>query len=387
MDTVTLDEGLKALAAWRPELVDSGFALDLLEHHTTSMDTAEARTRAELHVRYPHRDDVLDECLRILEESSLLIPAETRWEADAVATPTDRPRPDVAATRLGHDTLAPLVREMFRTSDAPGQRARRLLEDRASEWQDGKTGHVLESSDLRAVADGKSGMRAWTMDENRLVEASRRAEVERRVQEQEWERRLHEDEEQAEEETMRRLKEQEESNLRLRRRAVALGATLAVTIGVALLAADRWRAAVRATGIANQKTEDARRAAGIANEDAKRTAEIAKSQTQLAQQRLKTATSMHLAARSTAERNRRLDLSLLLAVEALRTSNTFEARDSLYKALQERPGLRYFVPVFEGTSCMLPSAPTAGLSPQKPTTAWCCGTWRRAAAWPTCRSR
>ena len=252
-----LDEGLKALAAWRPELVDSGFALDLLEHHTTSMDTAEIRTRADLLARYPHQADVLGECLRILQKSYLLIPAETRWEADAPATPPDQPRPDAAATRLGHDTLAPLVREMFRTSVAPGQLARRLLENRAPEWQDGKTGHVLDSTDLRAVEASVSGMRAWTTDEARLVEASRRAEEEQRIQEQERERRLHEAERQAEEETKRRLKEQEESNARLRKRAVALGATLAVTVGVALLAADRWRAAVRATGIANENQDRA----------------------------------------------------------------------------------------------------------------------------------
>jgi hypothetical protein len=298
-----LAEGLKALAAWRRELVDSGFALDLLEHHTTSMDTAETRTRPDLLARYPHRADVLEACLRILQRSYLLIPAETRWEAETAATPTDRPRPDAAAIRLGHDTLAPLVREMFRTSLAPGQRARRLLENRTPEWQDSATGHVLDHTDLRSVEDGQSRMRAWTTDENRLVEASRRAEEELRVQEQERERRLHEAEKQAEErrrqveeETQRRLKEQEESNLRLRKRAVALGATLAVTVGVALLAADRWRAAVRATGIANQQTEAAKKAARIANEmtDAAKKAAaneaiaagIARSQTRLAEERL-----------------------------------------------------------------------------------------------------
>jgi hypothetical protein len=263
-----LDEGLKALAAWRPELVDSGFALDLLEHHTTSMDTAATRTRPDLLARYPHRADVLGECLRILQKSYLLIPAETRLEGDVPASPRYQPRPDAAATRLGHDTLAPLVREMFRTSFAPGQRARRLLENRAPEWQDGGTGHVLDNTDLRAVEDGRSGMRVWTRDEARLIEASRRAEEEQLAREQERARRLHEAEKhaeerrrQAEEETKRRLKEQQESNLRLRKRAVALGATLAVTVGVALLAADRWRAAVRATGIANEKTEDAKKAA------------------------------------------------------------------------------------------------------------------------------
>ena len=60
------------------------------------------------------------------------------------------------------------------------------------------------------------------------------------------------------------------------------------------------------------------------------------------------ATSRQLAALSASERNNRLDRSLLLAVEALQSENTFEARDSLFKALQDRPGLRTFLHIEEG---------------------------------------
>ena len=42
-----LDEGLKKLKAWLPDVVDSGFALDLLEYHTTPLGTAETHTRAD----------------------------------------------------------------------------------------------------------------------------------------------------------------------------------------------------------------------------------------------------------------------------------------------------------------------------------------------------
>src|SRR5262249_36111885 len=49
------------------------------------------------------------------------------------------------------------------------------------------------------------------------------------------------------------------------------------------------------------------------------------------------ATSRQLAALSSSERNKRLDRSLLLAVEALGTEKTLEARDSLFKALHDRP--------------------------------------------------
>ena len=48
-----LGEGLKALKVWRADVVDSGFALDLLEYHTTPFGTAETRSRADLLERYP----------------------------------------------------------------------------------------------------------------------------------------------------------------------------------------------------------------------------------------------------------------------------------------------------------------------------------------------
>jgi len=72
-----LDAGLKSLKEWRTEVVDSGFALDLLEYHTTPLGTAETHTRAQLVERYPHRTDVLDQCLRICEKSYLTEPTWT----------------------------------------------------------------------------------------------------------------------------------------------------------------------------------------------------------------------------------------------------------------------------------------------------------------------
>ena len=93
-----LDEGLKALAAWRPELVDSGFALDLLEHHTTSMDTAETRTRADLLARYPHRADVLD---RVPADPSEVVSAHPR--RDAVGRRRRRDPGRSTPTRGGRD--------------------------------------------------------------------------------------------------------------------------------------------------------------------------------------------------------------------------------------------------------------------------------------------
>jgi hypothetical protein len=283
-----LDLGLEALSVWRPELVSSGFALDLLEHHATPMDTAETRTRADLLARYPHRADVLEDCLRTLEQSYLLVPAETQMEGDVAAASADQPRPVAATTRLGHDTLAPLVREKFRKSDAPGQRARRLLENRAPEWRDGRIGTVLDRADLDTVEEGVSGMRAWDADdederETRLVQGSRRKQT-------------------------------------LRRLAYHLSTCVAVAAVWTSLATAFWQR-------------------GMALEEAKN----AQKQAKRAEDNLLIASSRRLAALSTAQRNRHLDLSLILAVEALRPVYTFEARDSLYRALQEEPGIISFL--------------------------------------------
>ena len=127
---------------------------------------------------------------------------------------------------------------------APGQRARRLLENRAPEWQDGKTGAVLDRVDLASVEEGSaSGMRVLTADEIRLVEASRRAEEQERAKEEERARRLHEAEDRQRQAEADKRRETEKSNRRLRKWAVALGVTLVVAVGVAGLAAYQWRSA------------------------------------------------------------------------------------------------------------------------------------------------
>ena len=161
-----LDNGLKALKHWNSDAVESGLALDVLAYHTTDQATAETRSLADLKARYGHRADVLDGLLARCKEQYLLI------EADAGKDPAS----PVPATRLAHDTLAPLVLAAFGHSQAPGQRARRLLENRASDWvnADGspRDGAVLDRIDLMAVKQGLSGMRALEKDEPALLEAS-----------------------------------------------------------------------------------------------------------------------------------------------------------------------------------------------------------------------
>ena len=211
-----LELGLKAIGGWAPAVEQSGLALDVLVYHTTDLGTASERTRAELSARYAHQVDALDGLLGRCKDHYLIIEVE----AD--------PGSPTRSTRLAHDLLAPLVQQRFRLSVAPGQRARRVLENRVPDWAGGKTGPVLDRADLITVQEGVVGMRTWTADEVRLVETSRQTDDRQRAEEAEQLRRIREAEErQMQAETLARqqaqehLKVQERANLRLRQRAYA----------------------------------------------------------------------------------------------------------------------------------------------------------------------
>ena len=159
-----LNEQLEGLHQWQPEVVELGLALDVLAFHTTSLGAAEQRTSEELAQEYRHRQDVLPALVQKCKDLYLLVDLAADQPEAALAT----------ATRLAHDTLAPLVRRHFDESDQPGQRARRILENRSVEWRDDKQGNALEKSDFARVEEGERGMRAWKPDEHRLIEASRK---------------------------------------------------------------------------------------------------------------------------------------------------------------------------------------------------------------------
>jgi formylglycine-generating enzyme required for sulfatase activity len=244
-----LDQGLSEVGLWNPEVLTSGLILDVLCRHATDLGTAAQVSRAELDECYAHRLDVLDDLVDHCKDQYLLI------EADPVPGASGR------TTRMAHDLLAPLVLQRFRLSVASGQRARRLLENRATDWAEGKVGPVLDRTDLTTVLAGGLGMRAWTPDETRLVEASVAQDERLKAREAEEQRRLKEAEEgllkaeaQARQEAERRLDEQAKANEQqiqansrladanqrqrqtlkhLRLAAYALGTVAAVVIGVA----------------------------------------------------------------------------------------------------------------------------------------------------------
>ena len=158
-----LERQLTNLRAWRPDAVDAGLVLDLLEFYTTPLGSASERSAIELTAAYGHIGPDLAALLERCNDLYLL---------------TDLGRGGGGKTRsmrLAHDTLAPLVRERYDRSDRPAQRARRILRNRLPEWAGGREGAPLEEHDLVVVERAERVMRAWSGDEVRLVEASRMA--------------------------------------------------------------------------------------------------------------------------------------------------------------------------------------------------------------------
>jgi WD40 repeat protein len=128
---------------------------------------------------------------------------------------------------------------------------------------------------------------------------------------------------------------------------------LALAAGVQTWRANR--ASERAGAAANVARESESKAKA-ARAEAEQSARVAKENAILAEQNearakalARIATSRQLAALSVAERDKRFDRSLLLAVEAFQAENTVEARESLFQALQQRLGLTSFLHVDEGT--------------------------------------
>lgn len=151
------DERLVEIGETQAPTIDSGLALDVLHRHTTDRGEAAQCGLDELKQEYSHCQAELTEFLRQATEAYLLIPA-------AAAKPN-------SATRLIHDTLAPLIRRRFEQSDKDGQRARRMLEARMKEAQldEHSKPQLLSQSELAIVERGRMGMRIWNADEEKLV--------------------------------------------------------------------------------------------------------------------------------------------------------------------------------------------------------------------------
>jgi len=195
-----LNKQMETLETDLGEVATSGLAIDVLAYHTTDMLTAQERTRTELEEEYAHRKDALDPLLKRSRELYLLTDMVTNSDAPETAT------------RLTHDTLAPLVHKMYEASPAPGQKARRILDGRESDWKGGDETAYLNDGDLARVEAGLAGTRALREYERAMVEASREKQEQEAKEEEQRQKEVAESKQRAEEadrqrEEARRLQE------------------------------------------------------------------------------------------------------------------------------------------------------------------------------------
>lgn len=163
-------ERLAELAQLHPPVLASGLALDILYRHTSELGTAAECTRSQLAQDYAHCPQALQQVVAFFKACFVL--------ADATGPGRDADK----ATRLSHDTLAPLVCREYQRSVRPGQQARRILEERGKQ-----AGGVLPQEDLLTVERGQQGMRVWTAAEAQMVAAAQAV----RHQERQRRARLH----------------------------------------------------------------------------------------------------------------------------------------------------------------------------------------------------
>ncbi|MCB9949343.1 MAG: CHAT domain-containing protein, partial [Planctomycetaceae bacterium] len=158
-----LEQQIRLIQKHTPTAVDTGFLLDLLGHHTTPLGTSAENSLDVLKSLYPHQveDGLLSRTMQLCEQAYL------------ITISGDGDSKENQSARLVHDTLAPLVRAKLEESNYPGQRARRILDNRIADWADGKEGAPLDAIDLQIVEEGQLGTRAWTEDETRLINRSR----------------------------------------------------------------------------------------------------------------------------------------------------------------------------------------------------------------------
>lgn len=132
---------IKTQPRWA-EAIDLGLGLDVLYSFTTAMGTATGYEDA-LFIRFYQKDGIdPEEFLHAFKRAYLL------------ATPNRHNK----TSRLAHDSLAPVIRQLYHDSDAPGQRAQRIVETKLREIEQGFQPNFSET-DIDTLLAGVAGMR------------------------------------------------------------------------------------------------------------------------------------------------------------------------------------------------------------------------------------
>ncbi len=166
-----LDQQIRAigkLTANAEKAKKSGLLLDILYAHTNSKSLASTLENDSYDTQYGHIS-YREEIKNSLIAHYLLIEPDTGIRQGKSKS-----------TRLAHDTLAAHIREQYDASDLPGQRARRIMNTRKTEWiasDEQEVRPVLDDHDLTIVEQGKEGTQYWDGIEKSLLTTSRQAQA------------------------------------------------------------------------------------------------------------------------------------------------------------------------------------------------------------------
>jgi WD40 repeat protein len=317
-----------------------------------------------LFLRLVHPGEGTEDTKRRVSYRELLLEDPTRAEAvkrlvhsladrDARLITTEGTDTAEGAVEVAHEALIQGWTQLRRWIDAEraGLRTQRRLTEAAGEWADARPEDkkdYLYSGVPLAVCREWAKTQELSAIEAGFLTASEEAEQ----NELENERRLREAAEAAQAVERKRAKEAEVAAERQRRLGfwLSVAAAVAGVLAVASVGLALW---------ANKARNDANIAAGLAKEneamaisarnDANIAAGLAKENEEKAKAQARLAESRRLAALSEAERDKRLDVALILAVEAIGADeNAFEARDNFFRALLARPALKTFLHIGKG---------------------------------------
>lgn len=168
-----INDQISAVSERFPDEGASGLVLDILYYFTTARGTSASRTGEELLNHYDSA--IAAQVLTDLKNKYLI--SEPKKE-------------NVNISRLSHDSLAPIIREMYFQSTLPGQRASILLDSKKYEIESKPEEVEFSKPDLAIIEFGKSGMRKWMESEKHVIETSRKKAVQHKLELEEKNKQL-----------------------------------------------------------------------------------------------------------------------------------------------------------------------------------------------------
>ncbi len=293
--------------------------LRLVQPGEGSEDTRRRAARRELLPNNPEQAGAVQAIIdRLTDPESRLLTTERQQSGAGEGT-----------LEVAHEALIrgwPQLRTWIE-ADRAGLRTHLRLTDAAKEWADA----AAEAKEATLYAGARLAVASeWAAShrdelgalEAAFLSASQEHERQQKADEAEKNRRLAEAEH-------RRAEEAEAATKRLKKLGRVLMIAATISLLLAVVAGWESRRANRATVTATNKADEARKNEERANEKER----LATKNEMLAKAQFKIASSRRVASLSVSERDKRFELSLILAVEALRLDDTFEARNSCFRSL------------------------------------------------------